>query len=43
MYEVADSPRKELFIAPNAEHDQTYEVAPRLYEEKVVKFLDSAL
>ena len=43
MYEVADSPRKELFIEPKAEHDQTYEVAPRLYEEKVVKFLDSAL
>jgi uncharacterized protein len=43
MYEVADSPHKELFIVPGAEHDQTYAVAPYDYEETVVKFLNSAL
>jgi fermentation-respiration switch protein FrsA (DUF1100 family) len=43
MYEVADSPRKQLLIVPSAEHDQTYALAPHRYEETVVKFLNSAL
>lgn len=43
MYQVADSPHKQLLIVPGAEHDQTYAVAPHVYEKTVVKFLNSAL
>jgi pimeloyl-ACP methyl ester carboxylesterase len=43
MYEVADSPHKQLLIVPGAEHDQTYAAAPHLYEKTVVQFLNSAL
>jgi pimeloyl-ACP methyl ester carboxylesterase len=43
MYEVADSPHKQLLIVPGAEHDQTYAAASHLYEKTVVQFLNSAL
>jgi len=32
MFEAALSPEKRLLVVPEAEHDATYQTAPRLYE-----------
>jgi fermentation-respiration switch protein FrsA (DUF1100 family) len=43
MYDEARSPAKQLLVIPNAEHDATFQEAPRLYESTVVAFLRKAL
>jgi pimeloyl-ACP methyl ester carboxylesterase len=43
MYDSALSPKKELLIIPNAEHDTTYASDRALYESTVLHFLQEAL
>lgn len=42
MFDMARSPEKRLLVIPNADHDTTFQAAPRLYESVLIQFLQEA-
>jgi uncharacterized protein len=43
MFDAARSPKTQLLVVPNAEHDTTFQTEPQLYESTVTRFLSGVL